>query len=114
MTQDIDELAQTIAKTCKTQEDFTEFFKQLKRRGLEAALSGELTHHLGYDKHAKADERKNNSRNVYSKKTIQVNEGEMELSIPRDRTGTFEPEIIPKYATRFDGLDEKIISFYAA
>jgi len=113
MTQDIDELAQTIAKTCKTQEDFTEFFKQLKRRGLEAALSGELTHHLGYDKHAKADERKNNSRNGYSKKTIQVNEGEMEISIPRDRTGTFEPQIIPKYATRFDGLDEKIISFYA-
>jgi putative transposase len=113
MTQDIDELAQTIAKTCKTQEDFSEFFKQLKRRGLEAALSGELTHHLGYDKHAKADERKSNSRNGYSKKTIQVNEGEMEISIPRDRTGTFEPEIIPKYATRFDGLDEKIISFYA-
>ena len=47
MTQDIDELAQEIAKTCKTQEDFTEFFKRLKRRGLEAALSGELTHHLG-------------------------------------------------------------------
>ncbi len=113
MTHDIDELAQTIAKTCKTQEDFTEFFKQLKRRGLEAALTGELTHHLGYDKHAKADERKPNSRNGYSKKTIQVNEGEMEISIPRDRTGTFEPEIIPKYATRFDGLDEKIISFYA-
>lgn len=113
MTQNIDELAQTIAQTCKTQEDFTEFFKQLKRRGLEAALSGELTHHLGYEKHTKAEERKGNSRNGYSKKTIQVNEGEMEISIPRDRTGTFEPEIIPKYATRFDGLDEKIISFYA-
>ena len=113
MLQDIDELAQTIAKTCKTQEDFTEFFKQLKRRGLEAALSGELTHHLGYDKHVKSEERKSNSRNGYSKKTIQVNEGEMEIAIPRDRIGTFEPEIIPKYATRFDGLDEKIISFYA-
>ena len=113
MTHDIDELAQEIAKTCKTQEDFTEFFKQLKRRGLEAALSGELTHHLGYDKHAKADARKSNSRNGYSKKTIQVNEGEMEIAVPRDRTGTFEPQIIPKYATRFDGLDEKIISFYA-
>ncbi|KTD61996.1 hypothetical protein Lspi_1846 [Legionella spiritensis] len=47
MTHDIDELAQEIAKTCKTQEDFTEFFKQLKRRGLDAELSGELTHRLG-------------------------------------------------------------------
>lgn len=113
MTHDIDELAQEIAKTCKTEGDFTEFFKQLKRRGLEAALSGELTNHLGYDKHARADERKSNSRNGYSKKTIQVNEGEMEIAVPRDRMGTFEPQIIPKYATRFDGLDEKIISLYA-
>ncbi|SNV35704.1 Transposase and inactivated derivatives [Legionella spiritensis] len=89
MTHDIDELAKEIAKTCKTQEDFTEFFKQLKRRGLEAALSGELTHHLGYDKHAKAVERKSNSRNGYSKKTIQVNEGEMEIAVPRDESVKF-------------------------
>jgi transposase-like protein len=113
MANNIDELAKEIAKTCKTQEDFTEFFKQLKQRGLEAALSGELTDHLGYSKHDKADERKANTRNGYSRKSIQVNEGEVEIAVPRDRCGTFEPQIIPKYATRFDGIDEKIISLYA-
>ena len=113
MSNNINDLAKEIAKTCKTQEDFTEFFKQLKQRGLEAALSGELTDHLGYNRHDKADERKPNTRNGYSKKTIQVSEGEVEIAVPRDRSGTFEPQIIPKYATRFDGIDEKIISLYA-
>ena len=113
MTQDIDELAKEIAKNCKTAEEFTEFFKQLKRRGLEAALAGELTDHLGYDKHSKAESRKDNSRNGYSKKRIHVSEGEMEIAVPRDRVGSFEPQLIPKHVTRFDGLDEKIISFYS-
>ncbi|HAU1176531.1 TPA: IS256 family transposase [Legionella pneumophila] len=113
MTEDIDELAKEIARNCKTPEDFTEFFKQLKRRGLEAALAGELTAHLGYEKHDKGESRKDNSRNGYSKKKIHVSEGEMEIAVPRDRAGSFEPQLIPKHATRFDGLDEKIISFYS-
>ena len=113
MTQNIAELAQEIAKSCKTAEDFTEFFKQLKRRGLEAALAGELTDHLGYEKHGKAESGKDNFRNGYSKKRIHVSEGEMEISVPRDRDGSFEPQLIPKHVTRFDGLDEKIISFYS-
>ncbi|MCR9191703.1 MAG: transposase [Gammaproteobacteria bacterium] len=79
MTEDIDKLAKEIARNCKIPEDFTEFFKQLKRRGLEAALAGELTNHLGYEKHDKAESRKDNSRNSYSKKKIQVSEGEMAL-----------------------------------
>lgn len=81
MTQNIDELAQTIAKTRKTQEDFTEFFKQLKRRVLEAALSGELTHHLGYDKHAKTDERKSNSRKGFiAKKPFRLTKAKWKFS----------------------------------
>lgn len=113
MTQDIEALAKEIATSCKTAEDFTEFFKQLKRRGLEAALAGELTDHLGYEKHTKSESAKDNSRNGYSKKRIHVSEGEMEIAVPRDRAGSFEPQLIPKHATRFDGLDEKIISFYS-
>lgn len=109
----LDQLVEELVKECKTEEDFKKFFKSLKQRGLEAALSGELTEHLGYEKHVRGTERKANSRNGFSKKTIQVNEGELELSIPRDRSGSFEPRLIPKYQTRFDGIDEKIISLYA-
>lgn len=109
----LDKLVSEVVKSCKTQEDFTELFKEIKRRGLEAVLSGELTDHLGYEKHARADERKNNSRNGFSKKSIQMNEGKLDIGVPRDRTGTFEPQIIPKYQTRFDGLDEKMLSLYA-
>ena len=110
----IDELVAEIAKNCKTQEDFTQLFKKIKQRGLEAALSGELTDHLGYDKHSRAQQRKTNTRNGASFKTIQTSEGELEVAIPRDRQGTFEPQLIPKYQTRFDGIDEKIIFLYSS
>lgn len=110
---DLEQLVEELVKECKTQEDFKQFFKSLKQRGLEAALSGELTEHLGYDKYARSTERKTNSRNGFSKKTIQVNEGELEIAIPRDRVGTFEPQLIFKHQTRFDGIDEKIIALYA-
>lgn len=109
----LEELAQALAKSCKTQEDFNEFFKQLKRRGLEAVLAGELTTHLGYDKHQRSDEPKKNTRNGYSSKTVQSAQGDLTLSIPRDRDSSFEPQIIEKHQLRFDGIDEKIISFYA-
>ncbi|MFU8797816.1 MAG: transposase, partial [Gammaproteobacteria bacterium] len=72
-----------IAKSCRTQEDFTDLFKQLKQRGLEAILNGELTEHLGYDKHQKNEGRRSNNRNGYSQKTIQTEQGDLELSIPR-------------------------------
>ncbi len=108
-----DELVLELTKGCKTQEDFNDLFRALKKRGLEAALSGELTDHLGFDKHARAQERKTNSRNGYSKKTVQSANGSLELDIPRDRQGDFEPQIISRYQTRFDGIDEKIIALYA-
>ncbi len=51
----LDEIVKELTKNCKTQEDFNEVFRALKKRGLEAALSGELTDHLGYDKHERAE-----------------------------------------------------------
>ncbi len=107
------EILDNLVKDCKTQDDFNELFKALKKRGLEAALSGELTTHLGYDKHSRADVRKPNSRNGYSKKTVTTEQGAVELSIPRDRQGDFEPQIIERHQTRFDGIDDKIISLYS-
>lgn len=107
------QLIEEIVKNCKTQEDFTDLFRGIKQRGLEAALAGELTTHLGYDKHERAEKGNSNARNGYSKKTIKTAQGELEIAIPRDREGQFEPQIISKHQTRFDGIDEKIISLYA-
>ncbi len=108
-----EELVKELTKDCKTQEDFNELFKALKKRGLEAALAGELTDHLGYDKHGRSLNSKTNSRNGYSKKRVTTSQGELELDIPRDREGDFEPQLIKRYQTRFDGIDDKILSLYA-
>ncbi|WP_353674847.1 IS256 family transposase [Synechocystis sp. LKSZ1] len=83
--------------------------KQLTKRLIERALAGELSHHLKQE----VEEEKGNSRNGYSKKTVQSNHGEMELSIPRDRQGNFEPVLVPKHERRIAGLDEKILALYA-
>lgn len=109
----IDEMAKELVKGCKTEADFTEIFKQLKKRGLEAALAGELTSHLGYDKHQRSEECKKNTRNGYSSKTLQTSNGNLTISVPRDRNGDFEPQIVEKHQIRFDGIDEKIIALYA-
>jgi putative transposase len=88
-------------------------FKQLKKALMERALGAELTHHLGYEKGDPAGRGSGNSRNGHSSKTVLGEEGEIELSVPRDRAGTFEPQLVPKGVTRLDGFDGKIISLYA-
>ena len=88
-------------------------FRQLKKALMERALEGELTHHLGYSKGDVAGRKTGNSRNGHSKKTMLGEDGEIDLAIPRDRTGTFEPKLIPKGERRFDGFDDKVISLYA-
>ena len=85
--------------------------QQLTKAILERALEGELTHCLGYEKHARSDS--NNSRNGKSSKTLKGKKGEFAIDVPRDRKSEFEPQIIKKGQTRFDGFDEKIISMYA-
>jgi len=76
------------------------------------ALGAELTHHLGYEKGDPAGRGSGNSRNGTSSKTLLTDDGEVEIEVPRDRAGTFEPVIVAKGQTRFDGFDEKIISLY--
>ncbi len=71
-------------------------FRHLKKALMERALGGELTHHLGYEKHDPAGRGSGNSRNGHSGKTVLTEEGELDLSIPRDRAGTFEPQLVPK------------------
>ena len=88
-------------------------FKQLKKALIERALGAELTEHLGYEKGDPAGRGSGNSRNGSSSKRLLTEDGEVEISVPRDRAGSFEPQLIPKGQTRFDGFDDKILSLYA-
>src|SRR5215204_102675 len=88
-------------------------FKQLKKALMERALGAELTYHLGYEKGDPAGRGSGNSRNGHSAKTVLTEDGEIDLAVPRDRAGTFEPQLVPKGVTRLDGFDGKIISLYA-
>ncbi len=84
--------------------------QQLTKALVERALQGELTHHLGYAKHAPEGKNTGNSRNGTSSKTIKGKRGQVDIEVPRDRNGEFEPQLIKQGQTRFDGLDEKVIS----
>jgi putative transposase len=88
-------------------------FKQLKKALIERALGAELTEHLGYEKGDPAGRCSGNNRNGVSSKTILTGDGDLEIAVPRDRAGSFEPQLIPKGQTRFEGFDDKILSLYA-
>src|ERR1700731_4651726 len=88
-------------------------FKQLKKALIERALGAELSEHLGYEKGDPAGRGGGNSRNGTSAKTVLTDDGEIDIAVPRDRAGSFEPLLIAKGQTRFDGFDEKILSLYA-
>jgi putative transposase len=87
--------------------------KQLTQRLMERALAGELSYHLQTEPDDAGETlTKRNSRNGHSKKTVQSEQGRLELDIPRDRNGTFEPILVPKHQRRLAGLDDQIISLY--
>jgi len=87
--------------------------KQLTKALVESAMGAELTSHLGYEKGDRAGKKASNHRNGTSKKTLLGEDGPVEIEVPRDREGTFEPQIIPKGQRRFDGFDQKIVAMYA-
>ena len=87
--------------------------RQLTKALVERALNGEMTHHLGYEKHSPAGNNSGNSRNGTTPKTLKGKRGQVEIEVPRDRNSEFEPQLVKKNQTRFDGLDEKIISLYS-
>lgn len=91
----------------------TGMMKQMMKRVVERMLQGELTYHLGYEKHDPTGHGSGNSRNGASTKTIKGELGEVVIEVPRDRNGDFEPQLIGKHQRRFAGFDEKILSMYA-
>jgi transposase-like protein len=83
---------------------------QVTKAVLERALAEEMTGHLGYDKHDPAGRGSGNNRNSTTGKTVLTDIGAVDLAVPRDRNGTFEPQIVGKGQTRLDGLNERIIA----
>ena len=87
--------------------------KQLTKLLVERALDAEMSNHLGHDKNQPVVNTSGNTRNGKSKKTLKGEFGELPIDIPRDRHGSFEPQLIPKHQTRWTGFDDKILSLYA-
>jgi putative transposase len=110
------EILDELIKDYKKPEDLigeTGLLRQLTKALLERALGAELTQHLGYEKHDPAGYHSGNSRNGASAKTVKGEFGEITVETPRDRNSSFEPQILKKHQTRFDGFDDKILSMYA-
>jgi putative transposase len=85
----------------------------LTKRVLETALETELTDHLGYEPHDRAGHGSGNSRNGRTSKRVHTEIGPVEIAVPRDRNGTFEPSVVPKHARRLDGFNDAILTLYA-
>ena len=108
-----DDLIDTLLTQGQTAEDINGLLKQLTKAVLERAMQGELTAHLGYEKHDPSGNNTGNSRNGVTRKTLTGDFGEIEVETPRDRNGAFEPQLIKKNQTRWTGFDDKILSMYA-
>jgi putative transposase len=85
----------------------------LTKRVLEAALEGELTEHVGYEPHDPAGHHSGNSRNGTRSKTVITDIGPIEIDVPRDRAGSFEPVMVPKRKRRLGGVDQLVLSLSA-
>jgi len=106
----------TILKEYKNPDDFFGkggVFKDLTKRLIERAMQGEMTNHLGYDTHSVQGNNSGNSRNGESKKQLKGDFGQVEIKVPRDRNGSFSPQIVAKGETHFSGFDDKIMSLYS-
>jgi putative transposase len=87
--------------------------QELTKMMYERALEGEMTHHLGYTPNAPEGKNTGNSRNGKTIKTLKTDTGEMEIAIPRDRNGEFEPQLVKKHQRRTSNFDEAVLALYA-
>jgi transposase-like protein len=117
MAKKIDEsVLDELLKGCARPEDLLGdggLMTDLKNALMGRMLGAELTEHLGYEHGREAPPVQTNRRNGATRKTVKGEDGAFEISVPRDREGSFEPKLIGKGQTRIDGLDDKIIAMYA-
>ncbi len=97
----------------KDMNDVHEFVKMLTAETIQTALDSELDNELGYSKYDYKNKQTTNSRNGHSTKTVQGSMGELELQIPRDREGEFEPQLVKKHQTDISSIEDKIIFLYS-
>lgn len=111
-----DELLDALFKHYEKPEDFfgsSGILEQLTKRAVERALQAELSHHLGHEKHGTVSNSDGNTRNGRSRKTLKGQHGNLEIDVPRDRQGSFEPQLVQKHQTHWQGFDDQIISLYS-
>jgi len=96
-----------------TKEQFEDIFQNFKKAFIERALNAEMSHHLGYGAGQAKPEGATNHRNGSSAKTVITDTGSVRIEVPREREGTFEPQLIGKHERRLTGFDDKIIAMYA-
>ena len=104
-------IAQAATKNIRTEADLNEFRQMLTKITVETALNTELDDHLGFARHESSES--GNSRNGYTSKTLQTEDGQFELNTPRDRAGSFAPQLVKKHQRRFTSMDDKIHFLYA-
>ncbi len=97
----------------RTPEELEALFRQMKKRIVERMLGAELTHHLGYAPGEAKPADQGNHRNGTTPKTVLTDDGALPLDVPRDRAGTFAPQLVPKGVRRLPGFDAKVLSLYA-
>ncbi len=106
-------LDQFVGQGPLSHEELDAAVRRFKKAIIERALGGEMTHHLGYARGGEKPEESANHRNGTSGKTVLTDDGPLALAVPRDRAGTFEPQLIGKHERRFTGFDDKVIALYA-
>jgi putative transposase len=111
-----DEVLDALLGNARTQDDLfgkDGLLKQLSKKFMERLLEMEMTNHLGYMKHAIEGHNSGNSRNGKTKKTIKTGNGDVEISVPRDRQSEFQPVLVEKRQSHLKGLDDQVLSLYA-
>lgn len=108
------EILDELLKDCKTPKDVESLYSQLLQRMINRSLDAEMDAHLGYGRHDKSsDSVRSNTRNGKSRKTVKGDFGELEIETPRDREGSFEPQLVKKRQIRLAGMEDKILTLYA-
>lgn len=107
------ELVGLLAEECGSIADIQGVLKGLFKGALEQMLESELEEHLGYEKNSVFGNNSGNSRNGYVKKAVKTELGETEISVPRDRNGSFEPQVLEKRQSRSEDLEHRILAMYA-
>jgi transposase-like protein len=99
-----------LTADCKSPQDVEKLYSQMLQHMINRALEGEMQAHLGHERHGKSD---GNPRNGKSRKTVQSAVGDLQIETPRDRAGTFEPQLVKKRQVRLAGMEDKILALYA-